>query len=536
MKRLAVVVSMLVVACSPVTAPCGPSTCLGGCCDAQGQCVPGNSLAVCGAAGSACAVCADSQRCLSGVCTSTDAGVEVDAGPLHVVELRQTNEFFRPDGSVLVDEVELNSLPALPLFIETADGGWRELTRAAASGPALRYEAVPDGPWLFGKDGLWFVSDADRFDIGARTVGHRRRPATAPSTLLTVQVRGVVPGFQPGEGINVGVSSIASGLTSDTARLTATPGDESLSAAVDLSSAVQPFGVNGSGGDDLTVVLRRTVGAPDGGAARWGAAVASAKVAAPDISSGTTGTAEADLLPLPSQSTRLRAQTLEFMPFATAVHPSAVMGLPSVFVFAYAPADRAGGTGDFEGRTTQLGSIGNRMANVDFTITHGNPFAGFPLLIEARLPVTVSLDVGGRTFSRVVDGISVVHTDGMPIGLELTPPTRLSLDGQPAQQPRSSTGTTPELTWSAPAVGTPTTYLVTISRVSNEAPPVETVVARVSTPFTRLRMPPGVLIEGAPHFAIVTAVASTGVDGKRWGQRRSRQSARASAMTGVFIP
>lgn len=499
--------------------------------------MPGNSLAVCGAAGSACAVCSDRQRCLSGVCTSSDAGVEpVDAGPVRVVELRQTNEFYRPDGSVLVDEVDLNALAAQPLFVELADGGWRALTRMPSSGPALRYEAVPEGPWLFGSDGLWFVSDADRFDFGVRAVGHRRRPVTAPSTLLTLQVRGVVPAFQPGEGINVGVSSIASGLTSDTARVTAMAGEETLSAAVDLSSAVQPFGVNGSGGDDLTVVLRRTVGPPDGGAARWGAAVASAKVTAPDISSGTTGTAEADLLPLPSQSTRLRAQTAEFMPFATAVHPRAVMGLLSVYVFAYAPADRAGGTGDFEGRTTQLGSIGTRSGDVDFTITHGNPFTGFPLLLEARLPVTVSFDLGGRTFTRVVDGVSVVHTDGTPIRLELAPPTRLSLDGQPAQQPRSSTGTTPELSWSAPAVGTPTTYVVTISRLSNASPPVETVVARVSTPFTRLRIPPGVLTEGASHFAIVTAVSATGVDGKRWGQRRSRQAARASAMTDLFVP
>lgn len=535
MKWLPFVLSLVVAACSPVTPPCGPSTCLGGCCDAQGQCVPGSTTTTCGAAGSTCVACTAEQACLVGVCVATDAGVEVDAGPVHSVEVKQTDEYFLADSGVLVDEVDLNALPVLPLYVESEDGGWREVPRSAGSGPVLRFDGVPVGPWLFGRDGRWFMSDSDQFDLGVRANGHRRRPATAPTTLLTVQVRGLVPGIQAGDGTAIGVSSIGSGLTADTARVTASAGDETVLAAIDLSTAVQPFGLSATSGDELTVVLRRTVAAADGGAARWGAAVASAQVMAPDVGSGTTGTAEVDLVTLPQQATRLRAQTSALLGFVTDVHPRAMLGTPGVWLSAYPPSS-VSGIGDFEGRTTQLGSIGSRTNDVDFTITHGNPFPGFPLLMEARLPVSVALDLGGRTFVRALDGISIVHTDRAVITPELSPPTMVLLDGQPAQTPRASTGTTPTFTWSAPTLGVPTSYLVTISRLSDASPPVETVVAKVRTPFTRLRVPPGVLTRGAPHFAVITALRSVGVDPKRWGQRGSRQTARASAMTDVFTP
>lgn len=538
MKPIAWGLVFLVVGCSP-SGPCRPETCVGGCCNERGQCVPGNSSEVCGAAGSMCVACLGNDRCLAGACVAgVDAGiVELDAGPTRTVELRQTDEFFLADASVRLDEVDLNAQPEQPLLVEAADGGWLQLSRTRGTGPVLRYERVPVGPWLFARGEVWVASDSDTFDMGARVIGRRDRSALAPSTLLSIVARGVVPGVQMGDGTAIGVTSVASGTTTDAARVMVTQlGAQELTASIDLASAPQPFGLSAVAGDDLTVVLRRTVIA-DGGA-RWGAATMSASVAAPDVSSGTTGVATVDFVPLALEPTRVRVQTSSFEPFVSVAHPSAMIGNPAGALFAYAPAPRGGGVGDFEGRSTQLAAVAvvNRGQNIDLTMTHGRPFGSWPLQTESRLPVTVPLMVGGRVFSRSFDAIHVTRTDSDVVVLEVSPPTALRLNGSPAQAPLAGVGTSPVLEWSAPAVGVPSAYVVTISRLSGGVTITETLVARLRTPFTRVRIPPGVLLPGEPHFAIVTAVKSTGVDSKRWGLRTSRAGGRGSALTDIFVP
>lgn len=537
MKLIAWSLVFLVAGCSP-GGPCRPDTCVGGCCDERGQCVPGNSTGVCGAAGNMCVACLGGDRCVAGACVAgVDAGSsDVDAGPTHTVELRQTDEFFLADASVRVDQVDLNGLPEQPLLVEAADGGWIQVSRTPGTGPVLRFERVPVGPWLFARGEVWVASDSDTLDMGARVIGRRDKSALAPSTLLSIVARGVIPGVQMGDGTNLGVTSVASGTTADSARVMTQVGAQELTASVDLASAPQPFGLSAVAGDDLTVVLRRTIVA-DGGA-RWGAATMSASVAAPDVSSGTTGVATVDFVPLALEPTRVRVQTSAFEPFVSVAHPSAAIGNPVGSVFAYAPAPRAGGVGDFEGRSTQLAAVAvaTRGQNIDLTMTHGRPFGSWPLQTESRLPVTVPLMVSGRVFSRSFDAIHVTRTDSDVVVLEVSPPTALRLNGSPAQAPLAGVGTSPVLAWSAPAVGVPSAYVVTISRLSGGVTITETLVARLRTPFTRVRIPPGVLLPGEAHFAIVTAVKSTGVDPKQWGLRTSRAGGRGSAVTDIFVP
>ncbi|MBE2248170.1 MAG: fibronectin type III domain-containing protein [Myxococcus sp.] len=99
---------------------------------------------------------------------------------------------------------------------------------------------------------------------------------------------------------------------------------------------------------------------------------------------------------------------------------------------------------------------------------------------------------------------------GAPITPRLGPVTNITLNGTALTTDRTGAGTTLQLAWTAPGLGTPTTYYVIVSRL-NGAPGAATSVAErftISVAGTSLTIPPSILIPGQPYVFEVQAVSS----------------------------
>jgi hypothetical protein len=84
-------------------------------------------------------------------------------------------------------------------------------------------------------------------------------------------------------------------------------------------------------------------------------------------------------------------------------------------------------------------------------------------------------------------------------------------DGGSAFTPRSGVGTTPLLKWTAPAIGTPTGYVVRVARLDNVGGATRgSFISAIATTATSLRLPPGLLEAGKTYFASIDARQGTG--------------------------
>jgi hypothetical protein len=113
----------------------------------------------------------------------------------------------------------------------------------------------------------------------------------------------------------------------------------------------------------------------------------------------------------------------------------------------------------------------------------------------------------------------------------------------PVQSPRigdvdafgdlTGVGETPTVSWTAPSVGTPTAYVVEVSRLDAAGGVTSaTPVLRHTTAQLKVTVPPGILVAGATYFARVTALVSTVPITAPY--RGASVLSRASALTGTF--
>lgn len=493
-----------------------------------------------------CSSCEGALQCAAGACVTPpmDAGVAVDAGApdageapldagqLRTVRVRRTDEALLPDGGVRVTQFNLATAVNQRLLYEDGTGTWIEVM-PTESGLELRYDGIPVGPYTLAKAFEYVVSDADDFELGARTLGKRDRVILNTNTTLTVEVRGVPTGARPSD--SMGLTSLGSGTTADFMTL-ATPNDAGISTAtIDLATAQQSYGMSGADGDELTVVLRRSV--TDGGVS-WVAAHSSATVMAPEIATQQTTMTSVTLSPLAQEPLQLTVRASDFEQFATDVSPNASPLSTFSAVSAFVAAPRPGAGGDFVGRSTVIATTSQQAGRGDVTaaITFGRPFGAAPLLVEGRLTARVPLILSGRTLNRTIDAIATTRADGGVLEVTLSPPRFIRINGEPATVNRTGVGLTPVIEWSQPAVGTPGTFVVTIYKLTPQGTTLsESFTAQIRTPFSRLRVPPFALTSGEAYVAFVGAV-TTSFDARRFGFHNDREFGRAVVSTAVFTP
>jgi hypothetical protein len=136
-----------------------------------------------------------------------------------------------------------------------------------------------------------------------------------------------------------------------------------------------------------------------------------------------------------------------------------------------------------------------------------------------------------------------------PITLLTPPPTPIVPAVGPVQAPlingvdalgaQSATGLTPTISWSAPLVGVPTSYSVTIHRL-HLAPDLTTSTATPIASWTlagtRIDVPPGVLQGGERYFVQIVAYANGSDTYATAPYRTSNLSSHATTLTAPFTP
>jgi hypothetical protein len=458
---------------------------------------------------------------------AVDAGPTPDAGRLRTVLVRRTDEVWTPDGGVVVTEADLNNEPGQRLLYEDVAGEWVSVTPTAGAGPMLRFEGVPEGPYVVARPGELLMSDADELEMGVRIVGRRDTPIAAPNTTLTLELSGVTPAYRSSDvvlALSFGPGFLAENFT--------VRGDGGAFPAIaDLTAQSAPYALSGARGDELLVTLRRTVS--DAGLS-WGTTLFAATVLAPELGAGQAARVTVPLAPVPQVPVPLALRSSGFEQFVTDVHPAATPTATAAVFFAAPPVPA-----DFEGRSMALSFVNHQAGRGDLeaTITTGNPVAGGSLLAEGRLIVSVPLSLSGRTLNRQLDAIGTVRADGGALDATLSPPRFVRLNGERADVNRTGVGTTPVFEWSPPSLGTPRTYWLMVYRLTPQGTSLaESFALRIRTPFTRVRVPPGLLVEGSAYYALVWALSGDGADARRFIARSTREGGRAIAATAVFTP
>lgn len=124
-----------------------------------------------------------------------------------------------------------------------------------------------------------------------------------------------------------------------------------------------------------------------------------------------------------------------------------------------------------------------------------------------------------------------------PITPRLGPVSGVTLNGTPFTADRTGVGTTVALTWTAPTLGTVTTYYVTLTRLTTATNAATTAAEtfEFSTANTSLVIPAAILIAGQPYLVQIEA-NNTGFNARVEYGTRAVPQAFSTIVTPMFRP
>lgn len=179
------------------------------------------------------------------------------------------------------------------------------------------------------------------------------------------------------------------------------------------------------------------------------------------------------------------------------------------------------------------------LGNVSGTVQLANPFPASSVLVAGVEHIyRVRFDVDGvpltiRVTASSFDRIEAFTRESQ--GVQLTPPARLTVDGNDGTADQGLLTRQPTLKWDAPEFGAPDRYAVTLLEVSvaNGVADVKGGPSFSLPASTRsLKLPPGVLKPATRYLAVVGAIQGGGPVGEPF--RRSFPERRAEAVTGLL--
>ncbi len=176
-------------------------------------------------------------------------------------------------------------------------------------------------------------------------------------------------------------------------------------------------------------------------------------------------------------------------------------------------------------------------ANGTLELDYGNPFpAGWATVASVGVTYTAFYTLPGASVSTNINGFAgvVAPIDTLskgPVTPLLGSPQHLQIGGQDGFSAVTGVGLTPEIQWSAPALGKPDVYAISVRRLEADQPTKR--VARLVTTRTSVVIPPGILSAGASYVFVVTA--RTGYDPARPNSSGATY-ATADALSGLLTP
>lgn len=170
------------------------------------------------------------------------------------------------------------------------------------------------------------------------------------------------------------------------------------------------------------------------------------------------------------------------------------------------------------------------------TIAYGTPLSGtWGAFMVAIINCTVQYTVSGATnpttiYAHVSVADTISHLTASSIQPTVSPVTAAKINGNDLFTAQTGLGTTPTLTWQAPAVGTPTWYAVRIVSLTNKAGnTAQQAVATFITTQMSLQIPANVLTAGQSYVFRIDA----GVGGNPYGSQETLPTASAQLLSAI---
>jgi hypothetical protein len=223
---------------------------------------------------------------------------------------------------------------------------------------------------------------------------------------------------------------------------------------------------------------------------------------------------------LPLKEAGFRFNAPEFTRHGAAVGPGAqpfvARFLLDVHPGAFGRTTHTGGTPDLA-----VVELPPDAGLTDLAFRYGNPFPSTwtPFVAAGALydvQYTVTLPDGGTSFPRselgfVSVALSETAAAAGPVVPLVTPLRDLKIDGQPATAPLVDVSTTPEVSWTAPALGTVRRVEIDVVKLEptliGATRRVASGTLRVIGDVHRVRLLPGMLNPGQTYYLRVTALA-----------------------------
>ncbi|KFE64659.1 PKD domain-containing protein [Hyalangium minutum] len=470
-------------------------------------------------------------------------------GALTVSGMRNSYR-VRPDGSTLTVPVNLSGV-TLGAWVPSTDGA--SYTWRPGSGDASGTFIIPNvdrTPYLLRFGGSYLWAHSRMLDLSRADLGRHDTVIEPETTQLQMQVSGLNP-WQGGDDFQL--SSASTGLGYFSATSCSTPffpedldGETSFNFTIDYLYSMQNCGtpaarIDASRGDVLyaTQLVSRTDAATGMTFQEVQRSFQTNSLTGPNPStlllSGT-------LAPLPLVSRVVDYRAASFEALALAGHPSATAGTTTLNLGILPGYDQFGSYAGWPDLV--LATFGAGLGDVAPTFTYGNPYpANWSQFITAqttsRVRYSVPLEGGGSSTPRIYSAYTYAQqpVGNGPIIPLVGPPRDLRLNGALAWDVLTGVGETPLMSWTAPSLGTPTSYSVRVYELyaTSTGSTSRVTVTNLATDQTQLRMPPGVLVPGKHYHLQVSALFEQGTDPGRPYMLRPVYHT-AMAVTGRFQP
>ncbi|WNG45701.1 hypothetical protein F0U60_17505 [Archangium minus] len=535
-------------------------------------------------------VCFDLPVAISGSVTDADGASvgytfniapteSAKCGPFVVNGVRNTHH-IQADGSVIVIPADL-STTVIGAWVPTLDGS--SYVYRAGSGQANGTFFIPGverTPYFLQFGGTYLWTQSRNVDLSAAKLGRPDAVEEPAGTRLAFQLYGLSP-WQLSDDLQI--HSTGAGIGYFT-RACSSPNLEPLEGTTIYSDDIDyvlsitncggtPSRIESAKGDFVYVtqhVLRFDldaglssglainearlgtqiygVGSTDGGTDGGSYDGGSFDAGSVDAGSSAAGTIflTGTLAPLPTTEQSFDFRASQFDALALAAHPSATLYDELVNV---GTLPRFADYGQFEGYPDLALATNPAPGQGDFRVDlrYGNPYPShWPRIVTAQasalVPFSLTRADGSTTRTAYYQAAAysqVQMMDGVTQTLvpQVGPPRELRINGAVATGSLSGVGPTPLVSWTVPALGTPTRYLVRLYELaaSSSGGTSRRQVGFFYTTQTQFRPPPGFLVSGKTYMIMLYAYSMPGTNPElpfMYGPSYHY----ASAFTGTFQP
>jgi len=387
------------------------------------------------------------------------------------------------------------------------DGGVVTVPGAGDASGNFTIRGIPSAPFYLRWFGTYVFGSATMFDLGEWILGRPDQAAPTSPTMLQINLTNAAP-WAAGDTLELFSMNAGTAVFRLESAFNPGSGATALNGAFDLQKAVYGNLIDSSKGDDaflIQLVTDSNNGVPYQRLAKL------ATFAPFTTQNGVGQTIAAAMTDVPQSGSLMLAWTRsQFAQYRTAVNPQATADYDAFNVFAQ-PGGLAHGsfssTPDVAIATPPAGT-----SDVSLTMTWGNPFpATWPLVGAATSAFAVSYTAAGatpKTFDGTVTSFSPLASLPAAVVPVISPVQSPTIDGNDAFAGGAAASETPVIAWSAPALGTPAGYAVSLYLIRNGGG--ATAFDQVATFYTKepsVTIPLGVLIGGQSYFVDITAYA-----------------------------